>query len=110
MEPKTETNKYFFLRWFRPRAEDEIYYACDTSPSYRDKREWTDTTARSAAHHFYKRSDARRTVRSTAFDRLRKRGFYWEVIEIRETVVRTYDVNIVVSDAPPLVTIARSAE
>lgn len=109
MEPKTEINHYYMLRWYRPRTEDDdVLYAYNTSHSYQ-KRAWADTTKRSNAYHFDNRSDARKTVRSAAFDDLRKRGFFWEVIQVTETVVRTYTAEIITSDAPPLVVLARAA-
>jgi len=109
-QKKVERLSYFLLRWFKPKTEEgDVRYAADKSYKYATNRTWRDVDDIDEAYRFEMRSDARRTVRSSAFDPLREKGFYWEVVEVEEEIVRTYTTTVAVSNAPPLVTIARAA-
>ena len=120
MQPKTQTRFFFLLRFWRQKSED-IQYACDTN-HHAYKRDWFYTDKRSKAYKFNNRSDARRTIKSVAFDRLlRPRSaygrckdrpdlaYYWEVVKVTETIVTTSVEEIIVSDAPAMVVLGRSA-
>lgn len=109
MEAREEIHSYYLLRWFRPAQDEPDHYAKEISYITSRKRNWSDTTTLENAYRFDSKGDARRTVRSNSFDDLRRRGFYWEIVEVKERTVRTYTAAVVVSDAPPLVVIARAA-
>jgi hypothetical protein len=82
--------------------------------------------SRDGAYQFPNRSDAQRTRKAPIFEELlkgrriaygRKAGqhdestrYFWEVVKVTETIVTSFSDEIVSSDAPPMLTIARSVD
>ncbi len=119
MQSKTVTKTHFLLRFWNQKTGD-TQYAHDMR-RWSSKREWWPTSKRGEAYRFDNRSDARKTMKSVAFDRLlRPSGFYgeakptpnyyWEVVKVTETIVTTSEEEIIVSDAPAMVVIARASQ
>jgi len=129
ISPKTKTRRYWILRFWRPK-DNEVKYARDSSGGRRHRREWYATHDLRLAYEFQSRADARQAVRAKAFEDLvkgvwrqgsnmrgyeRKSGYdtdniyFWEVVQINETITTTFDVRIDVSNAPDMIQIARAA-
>jgi len=138
MEDKTKTRFYFLLRFFRNGVPDIYagctIYGCrrEWYPSKTQVAVAATThsrarpahDARADAYRFPKRGDARSALKSPAFEELvkgkraeygRNAGnhreetrYFWEIIKVTETIVTSFEEEIVVSDAPPMLTIARS--
>lgn len=126
MEPKVETRRHWILRFWRT-MDDTIYYAA--RQQWGMKRDWWKVSDRPSATKFLRKSDARGGVKRKAFERLLEgeklwhtghageqvyevmpgATFFWEVVEVVETITTTSEESISVSNAPAMVQIARAA-
>ena len=110
MEPTTKTKFYFLLRfWHRKTGEHRYVY--NSTPHYQ-RREWWMTDKRSRAYVFGNRRDAKGALRGTNIKSwLEKEGspWFWEIVRVTETIVTTYQLEIVGSDAPAMAVLGRSA-
>lgn len=117
----TTTRFFYLLRFWRQKSGD-VQYACDMK-RHANKRDWWYSEKRGEAYEFNYRSDARATIKSVAFDKLlRPRSaygrckdrpelaYYWEVVKVTETIVTTSVEEIIVSDAPAMVVLARASQ
>jgi hypothetical protein len=111
MQSKTESHSWFLLRVYETDTPDKFLYARDLSNTWDKKRYWSTTEDASEAYQFRDRSDARKTTRATTFQEKAPRGeYFWEVVKVVETKLVSYEVEFVVSNAPPLYQLARCGE
>jgi hypothetical protein len=128
-DPKLETKRYWLLRWWRPR-DDKTLFAKDVSHYNDVRRSWATTEEIKEAYKFPNRSDARQVAkRVKAFKELREGKdrliyvagratyrndptsvYFWELIEVTETITTVYEEEITASNAPPMVRLARSID
>lgn len=129
-DPTVETRRYWLLRWWRPR-DNKICYAKDLGYRADYRRTWSTCDAAVGAYQFQHRSDARQAARAKAFEDLRDgdrnlvrdpttgRGvymrdpasvFFWEIVEVTETITTTFEEEVSGSNAPPMVQLARAAQ
>jgi hypothetical protein len=133
-----ETRVHYLLRFFRDGKGDIYASSSDWRGGARrswhqaETREARKKTSyrpaepardgRRDAYQFQSRGDARQVLRSPVFKDLLKprssygrceaqpdRSYFWEIIKVTATIVTTSEEEIVISDAPPMLTIARSA-
>ncbi len=108
MEDVTTTKFYFLLCLFREGEAD--LYARDCSFPRASRRSWILTDKRTKAFRFQNRSDARQQTRSVDIKlKLARAGWLWEVIKVTETIVTSFEEEIVASNAPDMVVLARAA-
>lgn len=128
--PTVEKRRYWLLRWWRPR-DNKICYAKDLGHRADYRRTWSTCDVVVGAFQFQHRSDARQAVRAKAFQDLREgvrreildpsKGyavymrdpasvFFWEIVEVTETITTTFEEEISGSNAPPMVQLARAAQ
>lgn len=116
---------YYLLRfWCEIGPEkNRVRYAQDVSHSY-NRREWWTTISVKAAYQFKDRSDAKRAIKSPVFkdlvegprsgyrncERLTDRAYFWEIVEVIETVETSFEELTVDTNAPAMVVIARAGE
>ena len=125
MEPKVEIRRHWILRFWRT-MDDTIYYA--SAQQWGAKRNWWKTQSRTDATKFLRKSDARGGVKRKAFERLLEgeklwhtghageqvyevmpgATYFWEVVEVTETITTTTVEEVSVSNAPAMVQIARA--
>jgi hypothetical protein len=121
VKDKTKTRFYFLLRFFRKGRPEQYAYDQDPRGS---RRSWYHAKARRSAYQFPNRGDARRVLQSPAFKELllgKRNGYragrrdedtrhFWEIIKVTETIVTSFEEEIIVSDAPAMLTIARATQ
>ena len=122
MEPKVETRRHWILRFWRT-MDDTVYYAA--AQDWGVKRNWWKVSDRPSATKFTRKADARGGVKRKAFEKLLEPDklwqpgqvyevtpgatFFWEVVEVVETITTTSEESVAVSNAPAMVQIARAA-
>ena len=126
IEPRVRTRRFWILRFWRT-LDDKVHYAV-AKHYHREKRTWFSTLVRSEATEFSYKSDARGGIKRKAFEELLKPGhdlvscdglgvyreipgsqYFWEVVEVTETITTTSEEEVSVSNAPAMVQIARAA-
>jgi hypothetical protein len=106
MGPKTESYTWFLLRLFKPSEPNKFLFA----RKYSGHREWYLTEDLRDSFRFHSRSDARRTTRTVNVRHQLQKGYFWEVVKVVETREISFEVETLVSNAPPLYQLARAAE
>jgi hypothetical protein len=104
VKDKVEERFYFLLRLFRVDKPVVLY-----AYRYRHHREWGTTDKRYDAAQFQDRSEARAKTRTVEIKYKLEHGWLWEVVRVDETIVTSYKETFLVSNAPPLITLARTA-
>ena len=106
MKDKVTRRSYSLLRLFSLTVET-VHYAHESR--YRN-RTWYLTENRNEAYKFQNRSEARTRLRLQEVQRkLREDGWFWEIVKVTETTVTSFNVELVVSDAPAMVQLGRAA-
>lgn len=104
--------------------DDKVLYARNIAPHGSYRREWDTSNDVRQAYEFRDRTDARAATRAKFFEEYLKGpryqhgwdigrngdlAFYWEVLKVTETIVTSFEEEIVTSNAPPMVQLARAA-
>jgi len=120
MKTITQRTTFYLLRFYRLR-DKSVLYAYDTR-RHANKRQWWYTKKEGQAYHFNNRSDARGALRSVSFqnDLLHPksvsleaqpdRAYFFEIIQVVETTIKSYVEQIEVTDAPAMVVLGRCAQ
>jgi hypothetical protein len=109
MRTKTTTSTFYVLRIYYPGGE--VFYAYDSNRGYRLRASWCGTSKPESAYRFGNRSEARRILKSVWFKDFLKKytNWFWEVVKITETTTTSFEEEMVTTDAPAMVAIARAA-
>lgn len=109
MKPKEHKRRYWIVRVFCPDMNGDFYLY--DARGYGQRRDWWLAVSFEKAYQFHNRGDARAGARSKCIkDKIKDEpgDWFWEVVEITETITTTYETVPVCGDAPAMVQLARA--